>query len=305
MLYSSFLTVLLFCSKQIANYLSQGLLIWFNQMIPSLFPTILWSNLLIMSGQAQCVSKYLYKPLHKLFGVTYYGAYALMVGFLCGFPLGAKCISDLYKQKMISKKEAAFLLSFCNLVGPAFVIAFLIPYIGYSNIIAVLSLLFLIPFLYGIILYQVFYRKPFTLMPQARNQVNTKPIWFVLDAAIQNAIHAIVMLGGYIIVFQILRILFVLFPKKMHAFILPILEINYGLQELKEYFYSVPSNHQLLLKYIIICYVSFNGLCCLLQTNHCLENTDLSIKKYFFHKCMITFLTVCFCAVCFCLNLKL
>lgn len=309
MLYSVTLTILLVFSKYIALYVSDGLLIWFNHMIPALFPTILWSNLLIKSNQIRSVSKYLYKPLHKLFGVTPNGAYVIIVGFLCGFPLGAKCISDLYKEAMIDKNEATYLLSFCNLIGPAFVISFLVPHMGYTNIIPAIFALFGIPFLYGICIFRITYKKPFQSIISNKLDDKTTPLWKILDSSIYSAIRSILMLGGYIVSFQILKIVLMPLPHFISLLLLPLIEINAGIQALPAILQDINllnnQNLVLFIKYLTICYVSFNGLCCALQTKYCLENTDLSFKHYLFHKCMITFLTFSFCVFCFYLKIGL
>lgn len=46
----------------------------------------------------------------------------IALGFLCGFPVGAKSTAELYLRGILSKDEAERLICFCNLPSPAFVI---------------------------------------------------------------------------------------------------------------------------------------------------------------------------------------
>lgn len=46
----------------------------------------------------------------------------IALGFLCGFPVGAKSVGELYLRGAVSKDEAERLICFCNLPSPAFVI---------------------------------------------------------------------------------------------------------------------------------------------------------------------------------------
>ncbi|RHE76568.1 hypothetical protein DW723_05725 [Blautia obeum] len=62
---------------------------------------------------------------NKVLGVSAAGAYAVIVGALCGYPVGAKIISDLYENHQISESEAKYLLTFTNHASPVFVRTYL------------------------------------------------------------------------------------------------------------------------------------------------------------------------------------
>ena len=59
----------------------------------------------------------------KMFGTNALGLYPFVLGSLCGFPLGVKCVRDLYTSGGISKDDAELLIGFCNNTSPAFLIA--------------------------------------------------------------------------------------------------------------------------------------------------------------------------------------
>ena len=62
----------------------------------------------------------------KIFGVSPAGAYAVLFGLLCGYPMGAKLTSDLYASRKISRREAQYLLTFTNHASPMFISSYLI-----------------------------------------------------------------------------------------------------------------------------------------------------------------------------------
>lgn len=64
--------------------------------------------------------------LCPLLGTSYYGTFAVLTGFLCGYPMGAKTTSDLLNVNKISRSEASYLLSFCNNTSPAFILSYVV-----------------------------------------------------------------------------------------------------------------------------------------------------------------------------------
>lgn len=103
-----------------------GLLLWFNTVLPTLFPFILICNLMITTRAIDllvCITRPL---LCRAFRVSPYGSFAVLTGFLCGYPMGAKVTADLYRQGNITKTEASYLLSFCNNTSPMFILSFLV-----------------------------------------------------------------------------------------------------------------------------------------------------------------------------------
>ena len=55
-----------------------------------------------------------------VFGISPSGAYALLLGLLCGYPMGTKITSDLYGCGRINRREAEYLLTFTNHASPVF-----------------------------------------------------------------------------------------------------------------------------------------------------------------------------------------
>ena len=108
-----FFVMLLFPSEVFEGAKS-GLLLWFLTVLPTLFPFLLISRLLLDSCACSLLNKLLAPVISRLFGISAQGSFAFIVGFLCGYPMGAKITADLFHARQISKAEASYLLSFCN-----------------------------------------------------------------------------------------------------------------------------------------------------------------------------------------------
>ena len=115
--------LLLIRSDVAVEYMKKGLKLCANTVIPSLFPFMAVSELIVRSGLGAKVGKLLSRPVKGIFGVSEGGACAFILGIVCGFPIGAKTIATMLERGEISKNEAERALTFCNNPGSAFVIS--------------------------------------------------------------------------------------------------------------------------------------------------------------------------------------
>ena len=108
--------------KETSKAASDSLNTCINSVFPSLFPFFVLSSLLNGTGAVRSISKF-FAPLGKrLFGVSGAGFSCFVMGALGGYPVGAKCASELFEKGVCGKKETQRLLCFCNNTGPAFVL---------------------------------------------------------------------------------------------------------------------------------------------------------------------------------------
>lgn len=118
-----FMLVLFFKnSDATTHWISEGLKLCANRLIPSLFPFMVVSSLMVKSGAGTAIFRVLEKPLGALFGVGRECCAPIMLGWLCGFPVGAKCASELYKSDKICKAEYTRVLCISSTPSPAFLI---------------------------------------------------------------------------------------------------------------------------------------------------------------------------------------
>lgn len=100
----------------------KGLDLCCNVIIPSLFPFFVLSSMSVDLGLAAYLGRLLEGIMRPLFRVSGSCAIAVVLGFIGGYPLGAKTALELYRQGLCTKVETERLLAFCNNSGPAFIL---------------------------------------------------------------------------------------------------------------------------------------------------------------------------------------
>ena len=102
-----------------------GLTLWYTSVLPSLLPFFILSGLLIRTGAFRFLNRIFSPVLTRIFPVSSDGSYAILMGYLCGFPMGAKVIAELVAHQHISREEGSYLMVFCNNVSPAFFVNYI------------------------------------------------------------------------------------------------------------------------------------------------------------------------------------
>lgn len=90
-------------------------------VIPSLFPYVVLSNLIVRHRLLAPLYRLI--PMRVLFGLPPASAGAFLLGGLCGFPIGAKTVCDLYKTGQLTREEAERTCAISNNTGPAFAVS--------------------------------------------------------------------------------------------------------------------------------------------------------------------------------------
>lgn len=113
------LLVLILDSKTALECARDGLKLCGYTVIPSLFPFFVISALLTdtLAGRSLPI----FAPLRRLCKMPDGSESLLVVGLLGGYPIGAKCIYDLWKRGQLTEEDAKRCLGFCNNAGPAFI----------------------------------------------------------------------------------------------------------------------------------------------------------------------------------------
>jgi len=121
--FSIFCLLLIFKNAPLANEsIRNGLLLCAQTVIPSLFPFMVLSDLLISSDMGERVISYVSRPSERLFRLPPAALCAMVLGLLCGFPVGARGIANACKSGKLSRRDAERVLPFANMPSPAFVI---------------------------------------------------------------------------------------------------------------------------------------------------------------------------------------
>lgn len=120
----SILSYFLVFSKTNFKILSNVVAVFLEILVPSLFPFILFGNILTDSGSFYLIAKSKFnKIIQKVFRTSSYGASSIIFGFLFGYPNGARYVNELYEKNKISYGEAEYLLLFVNNASPTFILS--------------------------------------------------------------------------------------------------------------------------------------------------------------------------------------
>ncbi|MDO4268207.1 MAG: nucleoside recognition protein [Eubacteriales bacterium] len=103
---------------------SQGLLLWFQVVLPTLAPFMICTRAISAMGGTALLARPAYPLFHALFGLSMQGSCVLLCGLLCGYPLGARLCADFCGRGELSREEAEYLLSICNHPSPMFLLGF-------------------------------------------------------------------------------------------------------------------------------------------------------------------------------------
>lgn len=287
------------------SYAAMGLNLWFEKMIPSLLPFMILSGTMVRLKLTDKFSMIIYPIVKPLYRVGKNVCYAMLMGFLCGFPMGARVVDDLYIRSMISKREAEYLLAFCNNIGPVYFCSFVLPLLGRKLVLPYLFGMYGIPLLYGMALRYTRFRdiplpgknlplsgeeggRPAALvacedksgLAESRSAARFwEKLLEAVDGSVQASVRSMLSLGGYMILFNLLNLIPHLLFGRPVAPLSPLLEITGGLKLLGDAFplYSLLA-------------LSFGGLSCIAQTYSCIGDSDLSISDYILHKVVLTLL---------------
>ena len=195
--------IMIFFPSQTLLGATNGLLLWFQIVIPTLIPTLIVSNILILSNAIPYITVYIGPIFQKLFFLSSNGSFAALTGFLCGYPVGAKVTAELVKNKQISLEEGNYLLSFCNNTSPNFISSYIISqqFREASLLIPSLCILYAANYICSLL-----FRKHYRIT-KIQDKYDRKKLCFhfeIFDQAIMNAFDTITKIGGYLILFSIL-----------------------------------------------------------------------------------------------------
>lgn len=288
----SFLLLLLTFPSISLNGAKNGLMLWFQTVLPTLLPFMIVSNLMVQLQVTDCLTSFFYPVAGRFLGLSKPACYPFIIGMLSGYPVGAKACADLVKDYQITKEEGQFLLCFCNNASPMFIISFIASQCLSHSISGplLLAIVYGSGLLSGLV-YRLLEGRPIQRsscqLPLATSDIpNESRIspFTILDNTILNAFVILVKIGGYIILFSILAEIILhltSIPALSRYFTIGFLEITTGAAAIGSSSFSMTQKIVL-----TTALTSFGGLSSHAQTLSVIMNSELSIKKYFLYKCM-------------------
>lgn len=289
---SGVLLLLLFLLRYPAEALNasrEGMKLWLETLLPTLLPFLILTGFLVHTDGIPKILRPFSGFFRLVFGLSPYGGYVLLLGLLCGYPMGAKLAADLYSRGKLSKREAEYLLTFSNNPSPAFLTAYLGESCldgktGTGKIIGILLLSDLLCMAF--FRFAVYHNKTATENFSADLKKETSSAssgGAILDVSIMNGFETMTRLGGYLLLFSILSACishYWCFAPWGKYLLLGITEITTGLHALTASGFSY--GVRFLCSMII---ASFGGLCIMAQTKSVLEG-NLSLRPYASAKCL-------------------
>lgn len=112
------LMILILDSRLALEGASAGVELCIKTIIPSLFPFFVLS--MILTNTLSDWNSYPILAAAKFLGIPGSAVSVMIPSILGGYPVGAKCVGDLYQKQQISSAEAERMLSFCSNAGPSF-----------------------------------------------------------------------------------------------------------------------------------------------------------------------------------------
>lgn len=273
---------------------SEGILLWFYTVLPNLFPFFVITNLLINTGAFQLLSRVFAPACRQLFQISDYGVLAILGGFLCGYPMGAKIVADLYQKSLITKEEGNYLLSFCNNASPMFIVGFFVtqklrmPQLAIPSIIILFSAPLLCSYIFR--RYYLNNHDVHSIWIDLKEQPITSTRFLEhFDSAIWNGMETILKIGGYIIFFSIIVQLaksLTVSTNLWNYILIPSFEITNGLSLLETTDLLFPQKYILMMSQL-----SFGGFCAMFQTKCVLNEFDFSMGHYIIEKLVTAIVT--------------
>lgn len=113
---------LIFYAEAVASGVKDGIELLIYQLIPSLFPFMVFSAYISSCVPAIKEDSLLHRSCGFLFKSNGYCVVPFFLGILGGYPVGASLISDLRKKRVVSENEAERLFYWCINPSPAFTV---------------------------------------------------------------------------------------------------------------------------------------------------------------------------------------
>ena len=329
-----FTICLVIFSKSNLTAAKNGLVLWANNVVPSLLPFFIATELLGYTNVVNKLGKLLNPIMRPIFNVPGVGSYALLMGIISGYPTGAKIVCNLKEQCLLTDVESERLLAFTNNSGPLFILGTVGVSLFGNTLIGFLLLLTHILACISVGILFRFWKKNknsnfSNLKININNNkqlVNFSNLGEVLGKSITSSISTIVMIGGFVVLFSVVLSILknsniiellahIIFPffrlfgiqdfNFCTSFISGILELTNGVMSISTILCKNISINIILTSFLL----GFAGISILLQVYSIIAKSNISIKPYIVGKllhglfaALYTFLFITYCPI-FNLNL--
>ena len=278
--------------------ISYSLNIWMTNLIPSMFPFFVISDMLIDFHIIDFIPKWIKRFFSFLFGI---GDASLVVFFLScisGFPSNARIIRKMYDDGYICLDEANHALIFTHFSNPLFVLSVVAGLFFHNEKYGIIILIshYLGNFVLGIVTRKQAFCSSYDYTEKFYKSQNFSSSFI---KAIRRAVDTLLLIFGILTCFLIFSAFFIqLFQLSIYPSTIfrGFLEMTMGLKQL-----SLLEISDLYKVIIATCFLSFGGLSVHLQVLSQLIDTNISyhffLNARIFHVIISGF--ICFLLFCF------
>lgn len=100
----------------------RGLSVWWDVLFPSLFPFFIISEMMLGFGVVHLLGALLDPLMRPLFRIPGSGGFVAAMGYVSGYPVGAKLTAKLREQNLINRVEGERLVAFTTSSDPIFLL---------------------------------------------------------------------------------------------------------------------------------------------------------------------------------------
>ena len=274
-IFSLFFMIEFILNKELVfNTVFFSLNIWIKNIIPSLFPFFVISDILISYDFTKYLPRWFVNYFSYLFNVKEECVLLFFLSIISGFPSNAKNARKLYDMGMIDEKEASHILSFTHFSNPLFILGTVSVMFFNDKQIGIIILLshYISNVFVGIL-----FRDNGFDTKHIKKDIQHDDIFFgdIFINAIKSSIDTILLICGILTCFLVISAIIINTFSLNSLIVKSVLEITIGLHELS--LYDVDRKLIVMFSSFIL---SFGGLSIHAQVKSQLIGTDISIKPF-------------------------
>ena len=291
--------IIIFPAQSLAAARS-GLVLWAQSVLPGVLPFVVGANMLVALGAAGLLGTALAPVMRGIFKIPGAGGFALAVGLISGYPVGAKVVCEMRLQGDLTRMQAQRLAAFANNAGPLFILgAVAVGMFGNSHLgYFILAVHYMGAVAVGFCMrfYGAKKEREEKSGLENRRTINRDNRGFgqIFGQAVMNAVEPMLLVGGFIVLFSVISAILSLsgaydavsvlltpvldllnIPKPMHTgFLAGLVEMTNGL--------AMIGDHGINRITVAISsgIISFGGLSVLFQSINFIGKTDINVPLY-------------------------